>query len=227
MVGFTRNELEAGAIRYDKLTPPEWLWKNEEVLAELKATGQSTPFEKEYFRRDGSRIWLLCVGKMLGEGSAVEFVLDITERKRAEAALKETESRLTTELADARRLQKLSTELIQERRPEGLYGQIVEAAALLMHSDAASMQEYVPARHQLRLLASRGFHPRSAAYWEWVDARSGSTCGASLRSSGREVVRDVETCAYIATRDLDEYHRSKLRACNPRRSCQGAGSYSE
>ena len=37
MVGFTRKELEVGAIRYDELTPPEWLWKNQEVLAELKA----------------------------------------------------------------------------------------------------------------------------------------------------------------------------------------------
>lgn len=93
MVGFTREELEAGLVRYDLLTPPEWLWKNPEVLAELKTTGQSTPFEKEYFRKDGSRIWILCAGKLLDEGSAVEFILDVSERKRAEAALRQSEER--------------------------------------------------------------------------------------------------------------------------------------
>ncbi|MBV8575020.1 MAG: PAS domain S-box protein [Acetobacteraceae bacterium] len=213
MIGYTREELQQGTIRYDVLTPPEWRWRDEETLAELKATGQSRPCEKEYVRKDGSRLWILCAGKALGEGSAIEFVLDITGRKHTEAALKESESRLTAELSDARRLQQISNELIQEQRLEALYEQLVEAAAMLMRSDAASMQEYVPARGQLRLLASRGFHPKSAAHWQWVDAHSGSTCAASLASGEREVVGDVETCGFmIGTKDLDECRRSNLRA---------------
>lgn len=102
MVGFSRDELKAGLVRYDELTPPDWLWKNPEVLAELRATGQSTPFEKQYFRKDGSRIWILCAGKMLGETSAVEFVLDVTERKRAEAALHESQQRFRLIVETAR-----------------------------------------------------------------------------------------------------------------------------
>jgi signal transduction histidine kinase len=58
-------------------------------LAELVATGVCEPFEKEYFREDGSRVPVL-VGAALLEGrrdEGVAFVLDLTERKRAEAAL--------------------------------------------------------------------------------------------------------------------------------------------
>mgnify|MGYP006201358493 CR=1 FL=1 len=53
----------------------------------------SNVFEKENVSRDGSRIWILCAGKRLGDGSAVEFVLDVTERKRAEEALRQSEAR--------------------------------------------------------------------------------------------------------------------------------------
>jgi PAS domain S-box-containing protein len=92
-IGFTREELEAGRVRYEDLTPPEWQWRDRQTLAELKATGESAPFEKEYFRKDRSRIWIYCASKRLTDGTAVEFVLDVTDRKRAEAALRESEER--------------------------------------------------------------------------------------------------------------------------------------
>lgn len=93
MIGYTRAELDAGKVRYENLTPPDWAWRDEQTIAELKATGQSKPFEKEYFRRDESRLWIYCTGKMLDERSAVEFIVDLTERKQAEAALRELQER--------------------------------------------------------------------------------------------------------------------------------------
>ncbi|HEY0570807.1 MAG TPA: PAS domain S-box protein [Enterovirga sp.] len=93
MIGYTRAELEAGQVRYEDLTPPDWAWRDEETKAELLATGKSKPFEKEYFRRDGSRIWIHCTGKMLDEHTAIEFIIDVTERKRAEQALRESKER--------------------------------------------------------------------------------------------------------------------------------------
>jgi PAS domain S-box-containing protein len=93
LIGYTRAELNAGEVRYETLTPPDWAWRDELTKAELIATGQSKPFEKEYFRRDGSRCWIYCAGKMLDEGTAVEFIIDLTERKRAEAALLQSEQR--------------------------------------------------------------------------------------------------------------------------------------
>jgi PAS domain S-box-containing protein len=93
MIGYTRAELDAGEVRYEALTPPDWAWRDEQTKAELLAVGRSKPFEKEYFRRDGSRIWIYCAGRMLDRTTAVEFIIDLTDRKRAEAALLESEQR--------------------------------------------------------------------------------------------------------------------------------------
>ena len=65
-------------------------------MAELKATGSLRPFEKEYFRKDGSRVPVL-IGAVTYEedgNQGVAFVLDLTERKRAEQALMRSEAYL-------------------------------------------------------------------------------------------------------------------------------------
>jgi len=94
MSGFTREDLDAGRLRWDELTPPEWMPQTLRILEELKTTGQGTPFEKQYIRKDGSRWWGLFAGRMLDDGTAVELVLDITDRKAAEHALRDSEARL-------------------------------------------------------------------------------------------------------------------------------------
>jgi PAS domain S-box-containing protein len=93
IVGYTREDLKAGRIRWDKMTPQEYRYLDEHAIAELKATGVSSQFEKEYTRKDGSRIPVI-VGiatfdPVRNEGIA--FVLDITERKKAEKALEKAE----------------------------------------------------------------------------------------------------------------------------------------
>ena len=86
MVGYDREDLVAGRLRWTDLTPPEWRERDEQRRSpELKTTGTVQPFEKEYFRKDGSRVPVL-VGAASFEESGdqgVAFVLDLTERKRA------------------------------------------------------------------------------------------------------------------------------------------------
>jgi PAS domain S-box-containing protein len=94
MVGHTREELEAGEVRYEHLTPPDWRWRDEQTIAELKETGSASPFEKEYTRKDGSRIWILCADKLIDDQTAVEFIVDVTDRRRAEEARRHSEVRL-------------------------------------------------------------------------------------------------------------------------------------
>jgi PAS domain S-box-containing protein len=114
---------------------------------------------------------------------------------------------------DWAQLHKISTLLIPEGNLDSLYNHILDAATSLMSSDMASMQLLDPERNRLRLLASKGFHPQSASFWEWVYLDSGSTCGLALFSGCRVVVADVETCDFMAgTTDLDEYRRSNIRA---------------
>jgi len=86
MVGYTRDDLTSGRLRWPELTPPESRVASERAVAQLRATGTCDVFEKEYFRRDGSRVPVLVGAAAVdGPGSeTVAFVLDLTERKRAE-----------------------------------------------------------------------------------------------------------------------------------------------
>jgi PAS domain S-box-containing protein len=96
MVGYDREDLAADRMRWTDMTPPEWLDRDvRTLLPELKAIGRLQPFEKEYFRKNGTRIPVL-IGAATFEGGeqGVAFVLDLTERKRAEEARRELESEL-------------------------------------------------------------------------------------------------------------------------------------
>lgn len=97
MIGYTREELLEGKVRWDQLTPPEWLERTQQAIQEFKTRGRCTPYEKEYFRKDGSRFWGRFVGALLEDGlEGVAFVVDITERKRAEESSRESELRYRT-----------------------------------------------------------------------------------------------------------------------------------
>ncbi|MEC4983435.1 MAG: PAS domain S-box protein [Oscillatoria sp. PMC 1068.18] len=87
MVGYTKTDLEAGKLHWQKMTPPEYAELDRQKVTEIATTGVCTPFEKEYFRRDGTRIAVLLAGALLesSKEKTVCFVIDLTERKQAEA----------------------------------------------------------------------------------------------------------------------------------------------
>lgn len=90
MIGYTQSELVAGKICWRQITPLEHLPNDERAITQIKQTGACMPFEKEYIRKDGSRVPVL-IGSALLEGSqdtAIYFILDITERKQAEEQIK-------------------------------------------------------------------------------------------------------------------------------------------
>jgi two-component system CheB/CheR fusion protein len=93
MTGFTRDDVAAGELTWQKLTPLEHADATAAQLARLASTGRLGPYEKEYFRKDGSRIWMMIASSSLGDGTAVEFCIDVTGRKRAERALLEADRR--------------------------------------------------------------------------------------------------------------------------------------
>jgi PAS domain S-box-containing protein len=103
IVGYDREDLVAGRLRWIELTPPEWRDRHERWWTpELKTTGSVRPYEKEYSRKDGSRVPVLVGSTSFDEvrNQGVSFVLDLTERKRAEEALRTVQM----ELAHANRV---------------------------------------------------------------------------------------------------------------------------
>ena len=102
IIGYDRGDLIAGRLNWRELTPPEWQEAADRRVAQLEASGTTQPHEKEYFRKDGTRVPVL-VGAAAFEGRSVEgvgFVLDLTDRKRAERAYTEVQM----ELAHANRV---------------------------------------------------------------------------------------------------------------------------
>jgi PAS domain S-box-containing protein len=109
MTGYDREDLASGRVNRMDLTPAEWHDRDARTVAELKMIGTVQPFEKEYFRKDGSRLPVLSGGALFeaSGNQGVSFVLELTERKRAEAEARESERRYREtlmELAHANRV---------------------------------------------------------------------------------------------------------------------------
>jgi PAS domain S-box-containing protein len=110
LVGYNRNELERGQLNWKDLTPADWLdidFQMHEPV--LRSTGVLAPIEKEYFRKDGSRVPVLVGAAMFSPASneGVAFILDLSESKRTEAESRENEIRfreMQHELAHANRV---------------------------------------------------------------------------------------------------------------------------
>jgi len=95
LTGFSRAELDEGKLCCGKLTPPHQLYLDKQAIQEAITRGVCTPYEKDYMRRDGRRIPVLIGGGMLPgmPDRGVVFAIDLTERKKTEEKLRESEEK--------------------------------------------------------------------------------------------------------------------------------------
>jgi PAS domain S-box-containing protein len=99
IVGYTREDLLCGRVRWRDITPPEYQLLSDRLIAELRTKGVCTPIEKEYLSKDGSRVPVLIGGALLPESPShqqemIVFTLDISDRQQAEEALRQREDQL-------------------------------------------------------------------------------------------------------------------------------------
>jgi PAS domain S-box-containing protein len=86
IIGYSRDDLEAGRIAWRKITPPKWASAEDKAIEQLRRTGACQPFEKEYLHRDGHRVPVLIGAAVIGRNPLrwASFVVDLTARQRAE-----------------------------------------------------------------------------------------------------------------------------------------------
>lgn len=154
--------------------------------------------------------WLSIARRYERTDRLADFTAAMSDKKNKS----DGQARTDTGRDDTLLLQEISTLLVQEDDTHALYERILDGAISLMSSDFGSMQIFHPEQNELRLLAWRGFHPASAAFWDRVHLGSVHTsCGVALRSGHRVIVPDAEDCAFMAgSADLDHYHLSGIRA---------------
>jgi signal transduction histidine kinase len=171
-------------------------------------SAQSTPL----ITRAGRTVGMLCTKwaepqRQLSEREArfldllARQAAEFIERRLSENALRESERRLSIELADTKLLQHLSAQLIEGQGSERLYETVVDAALWIMRSDYATMQVLHPGRGshgELRLIASRGLDEAAKQRFEWVSAKDATTCARALQTKARVIAPDLVQCEFMA-----------------------------
>ncbi|MEP0983842.1 PAS domain S-box protein [Leptolyngbya sp. FACHB-17] len=146
LVGYTREEIETGQVGWRDITPTEYLPLEEKALRELRMKGVTAPFEKEYIRKDGTRVPILIGLALLQESynqqqGLMAFHLDLTEPKQAEA-----EREISLQQAQAARAEAETANRIKD-----------EFLAVLSHELRSPLN---PILGWATLLQSRPFEPK-------------------------------------------------------------------
>jgi two-component system, chemotaxis family, CheB/CheR fusion protein len=94
MTGYNHREITSKILTWRTLTPPDFVAITEQERVNLEENGRIGPYQKECLKKDGSRLWMLFAGASLGDGTAIEYCVDISDHKRAEFALRDSEERL-------------------------------------------------------------------------------------------------------------------------------------
>src|SRR6185436_9501302 len=85
LIGYTRDEMLSREFTWRSITAPESMERSEAARAELRTRGNCGPFEKEYLRKDGSRVWVTVAAAKVADYDEqwMAFVMDISDRKHA------------------------------------------------------------------------------------------------------------------------------------------------
>jgi PAS domain S-box-containing protein len=216
MLRFSREDLISGRVRWTDLTPAEWRDRDERAVAEIKATGALQPFQKEYFRKDGSRIPVMIGGALFEESGSegVAFVLDLSqqkraedERKRAEDALQEAQAALA-HVTRVTTLGELITSIAHEiNQPLGAV--VNNASACLRWLAAQNLKE---ARQSATLVIANGHRAgeiigriralakKAPPQKDWLDLNQ--TIGEVIAMASSEVQRNRISLQTELTNDL-------------------------
>jgi PAS domain S-box-containing protein len=111
IVQFERDDLDSGRLRWADLTPTEWHATDERAMVEIEATGIVKPYEKEYLRKDGTRVPVMVGGALFegSQGAGVAFVVDLTQQKRTQEKLEHARRALHATQAELALVTRLTT----------------------------------------------------------------------------------------------------------------------
>ena len=167
MVGRSRAELLSGAVRWTELTSPEFAHRTARAIEQLQASGIATPWETEWFNKDGGRVPTVMGVAMLDHPKCIAFSLDLSERNRAQnEAMNELAGRLKAEEA-----LKQSTEQLRQAQKMEAVGRLAGGMA----HDFNNILTVILSYGEIMLAGIRPIDPLRADLEEILKAASRAT----------------------------------------------------
>ncbi|UOG73332.1 PAS domain-containing protein [Hymenobacter tibetensis] len=206
MVGYTRSEFEARTFTWLDFTPAEHVEVSQQVMAQLRQTGRGGPYEKEYFRKDGSRLWLMFVAADLGDGTIAEYAIDMSARRQAEAAV-------ASDLAGMQRLHELHTKLATETNLKVALTEMVALACDFTNTDRGCVQLLSDDGQRLELYACHGYEENNRFIQHFLHEGFKPVGDATRRDQLRLIIEDIEAYApLLSTQDREVALSAGIRA---------------
>jgi PAS domain S-box-containing protein len=208
---YGREDFVADGVHWTDLTPAEWRQQDERAIVDLKATGRVQPYEKEFFRKDGTRVPVLTGGALIDStgNDGVAFALDLSEQKRAEAEIRALKDQLYREnlaLRDEVERTSMFDEIIGASNPlKRVLSRIAKVAptesTVFITGETGTGKELVArAIHRKSARAERAFVsvncaaiPRDLIPSELFGHEKGAFTGATQRRLGRFELADGGT----------------------------------
>jgi PAS domain S-box-containing protein len=167
-----------------------------DILKRLQAGEKLDEYPARLRCKDGSiRDVLIDSSVMWRDGEFVHtrcFTRDVTERKRAEAALRQSQEQLAAELEATTRLHALSTRLLTAVDLHEALDDVLQGALLACRAKFGNVQLFNPESHALEIIAQRGFREDFLEHFRTVRIDEGSACAQAMRNEERIIIEDVE-----------------------------------